>query len=143
MKIAVNTRFLLTGRLEGIGGFTAEITRRLVEQQPAHQFYFLFDRPFDPAFIYGPTVEPLIVGPPARHPLLWYWWFERSLPTVLKKIKADVLLSPDGFVSLRSKVPTVMVTHDLAFEQYAKHVPLLVRKYYRHYMPLRSNSCPP
>jgi glycosyltransferase involved in cell wall biosynthesis len=135
MKIAVNTRFLLRDRLEGIGWFTHEVVRRLVEQHPEHQFYLLFDRPYDESFVFGENVEPVVVRPQARHPLLWYWWFERSIPRVLRKIQADVFLSPDGYASLRARTPTVLVTHDLAFEHFPDHVPRLVRRYYRHFIP--------
>ncbi len=45
MHIAVNVRFLLPGdKLEGIGRFTLEVLRELVQQQPEHTFHFLFDR---------------------------------------------------------------------------------------------------
>ena len=47
MKIAVNTRFLLKGKLEGIGIYTQEIFKRVVSLMPEHQFYFLFDRAYD------------------------------------------------------------------------------------------------
>lgn len=135
MKIAVNTRFLIKDRLEGIGWFTHEVARRLVAQHPECRFYFLFDRPFDERFVFGENVEPLVVRPPARHPVLWYWWLERSVPRVLRKVGADVFFSPDGYASLRARPPTVMVTHDLAFEHYPGHVPPLVRRYYRYFMP--------
>ncbi|GJM31103.1 MAG: glycosyl transferase family 1 [Saprospiraceae bacterium] len=135
MRIAVNTRFLLKGHLEGIGWFTDQVLRRLVEWHPEHEFIFLFDRPFDEAFIYGKNVTPVVCFPPARHALLWYWWFEYSLPAALKRYEADVLLSPDGFCSLRTKTPTVMVTHDIAHIHFPKEVPLHGRVFYRYFVP--------
>ena len=57
MKIAVNARFLLKGKLEGIGWFTHEIMRRVVNMHPEHQFVFFFDRPFDTSFLYAKNVE--------------------------------------------------------------------------------------
>ncbi len=135
MRIAVNTRFLLEGRLEGIGWFTDQVLQRLVAAYPQHEFIFLFDRPFDQRFVYGKNVTPVVCFPPARHALLWYWWFEWTLPAALKKHQADVLLSPDGFCSLRSKVPTVMVTHDIAHIHFPQEVPLHGRVFYRHYVP--------
>jgi glycosyltransferase involved in cell wall biosynthesis len=135
MRIAVNTRFLLPDRLEGIGWFTYEVVRRLVDRRPEDEFIFLFDRPFDPAFVFADNVKPVVVPPPARHPLLWYLWFEWSVPWVLRRKQADVFFSPDGYCSLRSKVPTVMVTHDIAHEHYPEQVPPLVRRYYQHFVP--------
>lgn len=115
MNIAVNTRFLLGDHLEGIGYFTKEVFRILVEKYPQHQFYFIFDRPYQKEFIFAPNVHPVVTGPPARHPLLWKIWFDLRIPALLKKIKADVFVSPDGYCSLKTKVPQVMVVHDLGF----------------------------
>ena len=66
MRIAINTRFLLSGKLEGIGMYTQEIFKRVVQQMPEHEFYFLFDRPFSDEFIFAKNVIPLVVSPPAR-----------------------------------------------------------------------------
>lgn len=135
MRIAINARFLLPDRLEGIGRFTHEVSRRLVEQFPEHEFILLFDRPFDAQFIYGPNIRPVVVSPPARHPLLWWTWFEASIPYVLKRERADRFFSPDAYCSLRSRVPTVMVTHDLAHLHYPAQIPWLVNRYYQYFVP--------
>ncbi len=133
MRIAVNTRFLLKNRLEGIGLYTHEVVRRLVEQHPEHEFIFLFDRQFDPGFIFGKNVTPVVLFPPARHPLLFVWWFEWSVRRALRQHKIDVFLSPDNFLSLGSDVKTVLVTHDIAHVHFPKQVPLVHRLYYRFF----------
>ena len=97
MRIAVNTRLLLPDRLDGIGWFTAESMRRIVESHPEHEFYFLFDRKPDPRFIYAPNVQPLVLIPQARHPVLWYIFFEFSVTRALRLHKIDLFLSPDGW----------------------------------------------
>ncbi len=135
MRIAVNTRLLLKNKLEGIGRFTLETLGRMAQQHPEHDFIFIFDRKYDPKFIFAPNITPVVVGPQARHPFLFVIWFELSLPRILRKYKADVFLSPDGFLSLRSKVPSLLVIHDLNFEHYPKDLPLLVRKYYKYFVP--------
>ena len=135
MHIAVNTRLLLPGKLEGIGHYTNETMSRIVRQHPEHQFTFLFDRPFDPRFVYADNVTPKVVFPPARHPFLWWLWFEMAIPRALRQCKADVFLSPDNYCSLRTDVPTVMVLHDIIFEHFPQHIPPLVSRYYRHYVP--------
>lgn len=114
MNIAVNTRLLLD-ELEGNGYFIREIFQILVKDHPEHQFYFLFDRPFNEKYIFSSNVHPLIISPPARHPVLWKYWFDVKVPWALKKIKADVFVSPDGYCSLTSAVPQCMVVHDLGF----------------------------
>ncbi|CAN5246549.1 glycosyltransferase family 1 protein [soil metagenome] len=139
MKIAVNTRFLLKDKLEGIGVFTHESLQRITKAHPEHEFLFIFDRPYDPSFIFSDNITPVVIPPPARHPLLWYLWFEWALPKVLRKHKPDVLLSPDGYLSLSAQIPTLLVVHDLAFEHFPEHVSGLVGRYYRHYVPKFAN----
>ncbi|MDX2002907.1 MAG: glycosyltransferase family 1 protein [Chitinophagales bacterium] len=136
MRIAVNTRFLLKNRLEGIGWFTYETLKRITTAHPEVEFHFLFDRPYDQNFIFGANVRAHVLFPPARHPFLWYWWFEWSVPKALNKIQPDLFVSTDGYLSLSTPIPTLIVMHDLAFEHYPQHVPFLVRKYYQHFSPL-------
>jgi glycosyltransferase involved in cell wall biosynthesis len=136
MRIAVNTRLLLKGKLEGIGWFTYQTLERIAKNHPEHEFIFFFDRPYDPMFVFGPNVTPVVVRPPARHPVLFYLWFEWSIPMMLRKYKADLFLSPDSYMSLSTKVPTCLVVHDLAFEHYPEHFVLSHRLYWRHYSPL-------
>jgi glycosyltransferase involved in cell wall biosynthesis len=135
MRIAINTRFLLQDRLEGLGLYTHEICHRMVKEHPDVDFHFLFDRPFSQNFIYGDNVTPHVIFPQARHPFLWYWWLEWSLPRYLNQINPDVFLSPDGFTSLRYKGKKATVIHDLGFEHYPQHVPSLVGRFYRKYTP--------
>lgn len=136
MIIAVNTRFLVKDKLEGIGWFTLETLKKITCQHPEHQFHFLFDRPFSEEFIFSDNITPHILFPPARHPLLWYIWFEHVVAKTLQKIKPDVFLSTDGYLSLKTNVKSIPVIHDIAFEHYPKAISLIARKYYQHYFPL-------
>jgi len=133
--IAVNTRFLLKDRLEGIGRFSYEVLKRIVINHPEHQFYFIFDRPYSEEFIFAKNVTPVVIFPPARHAFLFIWWFELSIPRVLKRIKPDLFLSPDGYLSLRTSVPSCQVIHDLNFEHFPEYIPFMARKHYLHYFP--------
>ncbi len=136
MVIAVNTRFLLKSKLEGIGWFTHQIFSHLVIMHPEHQFIFLFDRPYDESYVFASNVTPVVISPPARHPILWKIWFDIQVPRILKKYKADVFVSPDGFASLRTKVPQCLVVHDLGFVHFPKHLPVLISWYVNKYTPL-------
>ncbi len=135
MKIAVNTRLLLKNKLEGIGWFTYESLKRIVEWYPEHEFYFIFDRKYSEEFIFAENVHPIVIGPPARHPILIYWWYEFSLPGVLKRIDPDIFISPDAFLSLRSKVKDLIVIHDINFEHFPEHMPFKYRYYYKYFTP--------
>ena len=135
MKIAVNTRLLLKDKLEGIGWFTYESLKRITQQHPEHEFLFLFDRKYDESFLFSDNITPIVVHPQARHPILFYLWFEWMLPPVLRKHKVDLFLSPDGYLSQQSEVKQLAVIHDINFEHYPQHLPLGARLYLREFFP--------
>jgi glycosyltransferase involved in cell wall biosynthesis len=135
MKIAVNTRLLLKDRIDGIARFSYESLKRITTQHPEHRFYFLFDRPYDSSFLFSDNITPVVLFPQARHPLLFIWWFEMSVKRALNKIKPDVFLSPDGYLSLSSDVPSVPVIHDLNFKHFPEALPAHIAWYYNYFFP--------
>ena len=135
MKIAVNTRFLLKDYLEGYGYFIYETFKRITAEHPEHEFIFIFDRPYDQRFVFGSNVKAVVTGPPARHPLLWKLWYDIKVPALLRKYKADVFVSCDGFCSLGTKVPQCLMVHDLAFLHYPSLIPKSHLLYYKRYTP--------
>jgi glycosyltransferase involved in cell wall biosynthesis len=137
MKIAVNTRLLKKDHLTGIGVFTLETMKRLANMHPEHTFYFIFDEQPDPCFITSDNIIPYVVRFKSRHrAILLKFWFEYVLPSALRKIQPDLLISPDGFMSLSAEVPTLIVIHDINFEHYPEHLPAPISKFYRKYTPL-------
>ncbi len=133
MKIAVNTRLLLKNKLEGIGQFTFENLKRITNNHPEHQFYFLFDRKFDESFIFSDNITPIVAYPQARHPYLWYLFFEYGIPFQLKKIKPDVFISTDGWIPTNLNIPSLNVIHDLNFLHYPEFIPSVVNRYYQRF----------
>jgi glycosyltransferase involved in cell wall biosynthesis len=131
MKIAVNARFLLADSLEGIGTFTHEIVSRLARDRPDDELLCFFDRPYDSRFATASNVRPFVLRPPARHPFLFLWWFEWSVARALARHRPDVFFSPDGFLSLRAAVPTLLVVHDIAFVRCPEGLDASRRLYYR------------
>jgi glycosyltransferase involved in cell wall biosynthesis len=135
MVIAVNTRLLLSNKLEGIGWFSHEVLQRITRQHPEHQFVFCFDRPFDKQFVYADNVHPIVLNPPARHPWLWYYWFEFALPKALKKHSAQVLFSPESYASLKTNVKQIVTFHDLSLLHFPKQTKKSHAKYAARYFP--------
>lgn len=133
MKVAVNTRLLIENKLDGIGWFSYESLKRVTRLHPEHQFYFIFDRPFSNKFIFSDNIETIVSPPPTRHPLLWYYWFEKQIPKILDRIEPDVFLSPDGYLSLSTSTKSIAVIHDINFVHNPKDLPFATRWYYKHF----------
>jgi glycosyltransferase involved in cell wall biosynthesis len=118
MVIAVNSR-LLHSKHGGYVSFIREVFTLIARQQPAHEFYFLSDRTFDEAIDIASNSRSLVVGPKADGRLLTKYWFDLRLPKVLKKIRANVFVSPDGFCSLTTKLPQCLIAPGMAFSNLA------------------------
>ncbi|MCH2198378.1 MAG: glycosyltransferase family 4 protein [Flavobacteriales bacterium] len=134
-KIAVNTRLLRPGRLEGIGWFTWESFRRIALAHPEVEFHFFFDENPPSEFIPSDNVIGHRVLPPARRRFLYRWWFDYSIPRKLKSLEVDLFVSPDGFASLRTDVPQLVVMHDLNFEHLPHLLPPKVSEFYQKMFP--------
>jgi glycosyltransferase involved in cell wall biosynthesis len=135
MRIAVNTRLLLPDKLEGLGRFACETLKRITRDHPEHEFIFIFDRKYAEEFIFEGNIIPEIAFPQARHPVLWYLFFEWGVPPILKKYKPDLFLSPDGWLSLRTDTPSLPVIHDLNFFHNPEWIQKLPLMYYRYFFP--------
>lgn len=130
MKIAINARWLLPGKLEGFGWYTYHMIKRLARLMPEASFHLLVDRKTK-NLVENLNISHHVIPPQARHPYLWHVWNEISVPLFLKYIKADLYWSPDGFLPSNIKIPTITTIHDLNFESDDIDMPPEVRKYYR------------
>jgi len=135
MRIGVNTRLLLADKMDGIGWFTFETLQRIVSAHPEHDFFFFFDRKPDPRFIFAPNVHPITLGPQARHPILWFLFFEFSIRWALNHYRIDLFLSPECYLSLGSKVPTLMVIHDINYEHSSDNLKPSHQRYMHFFSP--------
>lgn len=136
MHTAVNTRLMQHAPLDGIGRFSFEILKRVAANNPTDRFTLLFDRQFDKKYLTSENMKGKWVPPPTRLPFLMDIFFEVSVPIVLKNMRPNVFFSPDGWVSMSAKTPTVQVVHDLNFIHMPEHLPPMWRKYYLERFPL-------
>lgn len=119
--------------MEGIARYIYETTKRMVLAHPEDEFHFFFDRPYDKQFIFARNVTAHILSPQSRHPILWHLWFEWIVPRKLKAINADVFLSGEMYLSLKTKVPSLMVSHDLGYEHFPEHLRWSHRNFLKKY----------
>jgi glycosyltransferase involved in cell wall biosynthesis len=134
VKIAVNTRWLLPDKLEGFGWYTYHVLNRLADLMPETSFYFISDRKTKIKLVEKLNAEYFYINPPARHPYLWYFWNEISVPLALRKIKPDLYFSPDGFLPSKLKIPTITTIHDLNFEEADSFLDKNVQRYYKKHI---------
>lgn len=135
MKIAVNARLLIDGKMDGMGRFMHEILKRVVAQHPEHQFHFFFDRPFHQKFIYGPNVIGVQLAPRAFHPMLFNIYFQSSLKKRVNKGNFDLFLSLDGNLPIGLDCPSHYVLHDVNFLAYTEGLRPAWKKYYQKWVP--------
>lgn len=135
MNIGVNARVLTSENMEGVARYIYETTRCMAMAHPDDRFILFFDRNVKSQFDFPANVSKVIVPVQARDPILWYIWFELLLPIYLKWYKIDVFYSGDGSLSLRTNVPTLLVTHDLAYIHHPDHISKRYLSYNKVYVP--------
>jgi glycosyltransferase involved in cell wall biosynthesis len=135
MVIAVNAIFFQKDQLEGYGHYAREILYRVAKAHPEHEFVLVFDRPFSKEFLFAPNVKAIQVGPAARHVPAFLFWYNISAPIAIQKFKPSVWVQPYGFCSLTTKIPQLLVIHDLAFNHFPDQISWHQRWHYRVFTP--------
>ncbi|MBA3680429.1 MAG: glycosyltransferase family 4 protein [Bacteroidetes bacterium] len=118
-----------------MGWFAYQTLKQITAKNPDVHFVFVFDRNFNEDFIFADNVTPLVLSPQARHPFLYYAWFQHSVKGLLNKMQPDLFLSPDGFLSLGAKCKQLPVIHDINFLHHPQDSKWLTSKYYNYYFP--------
>lgn len=136
MKIAVNARSLVKGQLDGVGRFAYESLKLITQKHPEHEFFFFFDRRFSYEFVFSPNIKPISLPPANIGPWTWKLWFDYQIPKALDKIKADIFVSPDGFLSLKTELPQHLVMHDISFVHNPQDFKPRRRRYFENTYPL-------
>ena len=133
MVIAVNTRFLQTNKLDSYASFVLEIFKRIAQEQPQHQFVFIFDRTVHTDFGFAKNITPIVISPKVKDIVSFKYWYDVKLPFGLIKHKPDLLVQPTGFCSLTSSIPQLLILQDLAFKHYPNHIPKNHLAYYKYF----------
>ncbi|WP_276482216.1 glycosyltransferase family 4 protein [Paraflavitalea pollutisoli] len=135
MKIAVNTRLLRAGQMDGIGWFTYNTLKYITQNNPGIEFHFLFDSGIDERFLFSPNIVPHNLFPPAKHAVLNVLWFEWSAKRFLNKLSPNLFLSPDGILSLGWKGAQYGIVHDINFHHIPQDLKWSNRTYYNYFFP--------
>jgi len=135
MRIAVNSRLLVSQKMDGIGRFSYESLKRISSDHAEVQFDLIFDRKADPFFEFPENVNIIHLPPAARHPFLWYLWFEVRLKNYVNKGNYDLFVSPEGWIPPKLNCKSLAVIHDLNFVHHPENIIYSHRKYLQHFFP--------
>ena len=133
MKIAINCWVLRNKQLDGIGYFTVNTISRMIKNHPEVEFMILCDKDFTEPYFDFPNAKKYPVFPALRHPVLYIWYLEVVLPRFLRKHRPDLLVSMEGFSSLRSDTKQMPVLYDINFEHQPQDLALKNRLYFRFF----------
>jgi glycosyltransferase involved in cell wall biosynthesis len=133
MVIAVNTRFLQTNKLDSYASFVLEIFKRIANQQPQHQFVFIFDRRVLTDFGFAKNITSIVISPKVKDIVSSKYWYDIKLPIGLMKYKPDLLVQTTGFCSLTTSIPQLLILQDLAFKHYQNHIAKNQLAYYKYF----------
>lgn len=86
----------------------------IAANNPSYQFCFISENDGLPVSALN-NVKNVVIKQDSSNPLMWKLWYNYKLPSTLKKIKADMLVSADGICSLRTKLPQCVLVNDVEF----------------------------
>jgi len=93
MVIAINTKITSIHGGEDRRHFIFEILSRIIQSHPEHTFVFIGETAPDQLLAASGNVKVATLGPRRQNPALRYLWLNVRLPSLLKKLKADGLIS--------------------------------------------------
>lgn len=117
MKIVIDTSLLSRKPINGYALFVYHLLRFLTKQQSENDFIFVSDRPHAPEFFFDEEVRTIIAGPKINNRIQHKYWYDIKAPSLLKKYKADVFVSPAGYCSFNTRVPQCIMLPNLSFLQ--------------------------
>jgi glycosyltransferase involved in cell wall biosynthesis len=140
MQVVINAAFLPALYAEEYKSFLSAAFRMIAAAHSRHQFIFVCSEQFKRDNPPSENVQYHVINSPGASVLKWKYWFDVSLPRLLNRYKADVLVAPGGFCSLTTKVPQCLIMHipdrpafpsiytKLQLGFYKKYIPLFIQK---------------
>jgi len=114
MNIAVN----INPHTEAQGEFyqyMLQLVFQVANLQQAHTFYLIHEKENDSSQSLPSNIEWLQLKPITSGPMSWKYWYSIKMPLLLRKIKADVVVSINGRASLTTTVPQLLCIRDISF----------------------------
>ena len=115
MRIAINISESLIGTGGKRDNFITKVSRQLIKNHPEHAFVLISDKELIEKKELPENCVIVSTGSKGKNPITWKWWYAVKIPSILKKHKADILVSCDGCYSLRSSISQLVIVSDLSF----------------------------
>lgn len=140
MTIAINSTPLIKSFYND---FFYEYFVSVAISKPEHLFIFITPAVINEQLIASPNIIPVISSPRANNLLMWRIWFDYTLPGIVRKHKADIIIHTGGVCSLRTKVPQYLIISDLSFLYYPPFFSKKQQYFFKKNMPawlLKANT---
>lgn len=117
MRIAIYTDILSKDKTTWFGRdwFIYEIIHRITITHPEHAFIIVSKESFETFPFHTENVKTVSLESSRSTTFSFYRLLNWKLPILLKKEKIDLLLSLNGFLPLKSTVPSCLVVRDISF----------------------------
>ena len=135
MRIAVNPGSFKSHQGDNNKNLFTNILLPLAFSQPKSTFIFLFDTPPSEAIHFPENAISAVIGPEAKSPVKNKIWYQLKIPMALKKYKADIFITTN-YCSLKTKIPQLLISPDLAFINQPSFVNKKHLSFYKKYTPL-------
>lgn len=113
MNIGVYYPFAKAGELSETQNFVVETFFLLIKQHPEHRFFIITDKKSVDQYSIYPNIETIVVNPVSKYILLKKIWWYVKIPAILRKVKADLLISFEDDCSSIASIPQCLFIQDI------------------------------
>ncbi len=135
MNIAVNTLFLLPGRVGGTEIYTRSLLAAMADVSIRHRLILFTNRENHHTFADAPGLERILCPVTAESRPRRILWEQLVLPWQLLRHGADVLFSPGFTTPICGGLPTVVTVHDLIWRTHPDNFPRSYRLFLETLIP--------
>ncbi len=122
MHIVVNNIYLHGNQPHG-NTFSQHLLSYLIGKHPEHHFYFLVSKSDKNNYPKAGNATIIIINSSIKNIVSLKIWNTIQLPKMLQQLKANMVIQPNGFCSIATKVPQIMLVTDLMWLQQPQFVP--------------------
>lgn len=118
MRIVINTKLSQTYHVAFYRTYIYELLQKFIPQHQEHHFLLLLDDTFQPINFTSKNIIQQKIKQKSNKAISIQYWYDVSLPLIVKKYKADVVLHFNNRCSLTLKTPQFIVMYNTTFVEY-------------------------